>query len=70
MPARQFLELVENDNEEILTSIFYDNVRHWQDWNPVNAEMRTTLKIKIERILPSLNNGVELPRFSGHPIRV
>jgi len=40
LPASQFLKIVENDNSEVLTSIFYDNVRHWQDWNPVNTEMR------------------------------
>lgn len=59
LPATQFLHLVENDNEEILASIFYDNVRHWQEWNPVNTEMKETLLDKNQNIyFPLLNNGV------------
>lgn len=57
----QFLRLVENDNEEVLTSLFYDNVRHWQEWNPVNSEMRDTLSSpNTARYFPLLNNGVTI----------
>lgn len=61
LPTSQFLQLVENEDEEILTSIFYDNVRHWQEWNPVNSEMRDTLTDPIGNVyFPLLNNGVTI----------
>lgn len=38
---------------------FYDNVRHWQDWNPVNTEMKATLDdADFKKYFPLLNNGV------------
>ena len=61
LSAPQFLRLVENDNEEVLTSLFYDNVRHWQEWNLVNSEMRDTLSSpESARYFPLLNNGVTI----------
>lgn len=61
LSAPQFLRLVENDNEEVLTSLFYDNVRHWQEWNPVNSEIRDTLSsLETARYFPLLNNGVTI----------
>lgn len=59
LPAREFMKLIENENGEILTTLFYDNVRHWQEWNPVNKEMKETLEVPARRIyFPLLNNGV------------
>jgi hypothetical protein len=59
LPATEYLKLVENDSQEILTTIFYDNVRHWQEWNPVNNEIRNTLSGADSKVLfPLLNNGV------------
>lgn len=61
LPAPQFLKLVENENEEVLTALFYDNVRHWQEWNPVNSEIRETLATPAEAVyFPLLNNGVTI----------
>ena len=61
LPASQFLKLVENENEEVLTALFYDNVRHWQDWNPVNSEIRETLSNPADAVyFPLLNNGVTI----------
>ena len=43
--AKSFVEIIKDDaGDDILGSIFYDNVRDWQDYNPVNGEMRETLK--------------------------
>ena len=68
LPASQFLKLVENDNQEVLTSIFYDNVRHWQEWNPVNSEMRDTLGAADSALyFPLLNNGVTIVAKRVHP---
>jgi len=57
----EYLKLIENTNEEVITSIFYDNVRHWQEWNPVNEEIKETLKNANQKIyFPLLNNGVTI----------
>ncbi|MEX1133055.1 MAG: AIPR family protein, partial [Flavobacteriales bacterium] len=59
--AHEYLKLIENSNEEIITSIFYDNVRHWQDWNKVNVEIKETLENAEKNIyFPLLNNGVTI----------
>ena len=61
LPASEFLKLVENESGEIIGSLFYDNVRHWQEWNPVNTEMRTTLSTTDTSVyFPLLNNGVTI----------
>jgi hypothetical protein len=61
LPATEFLKLVENQNQEMLATLFYDNVRHWQEWNPVNNEIKDTLTNDQLRVLfPLLNNGVTI----------
>ena len=61
LPATEFLRLIENDNQEVLASLFYDNVRHWQEWNPVNSEIRDTLaKPNMSVYFPLFNNGVTI----------
>ena len=61
LPAPEFLKLIQNENEEVLTSIFYDNVRDWQEWNSVNKEIRATLQDTSNQIyFPLLNNGVTI----------
>ncbi|OHB80733.1 MAG: hypothetical protein A2Z25_02920 [Planctomycetes bacterium RBG_16_55_9] len=68
LPAQEFLKLVQNENEEVLTSIFYDNVRHWQEWNPVNTEMRATLEDESLRpYFPLLNNGITIVARQVNP---
>lgn len=57
----EYLKLIENSDEEIITSIFYANVRHWQEWNPVNTEIKLTLEDEYKKIyFPLLNNGVTI----------
>lgn len=61
LSAPQFLRLIENSDEEVIGSLFYDNVRHWQEWNPVNTEMKETLDSpEMARYFPLLNNGVTI----------
>ena len=67
LPASQFLKLVENDSNEVMTSLFYDNVRHWQDWNAVNNEIRDTLSAPSTAVrFPLLNNGVTVVARGMH----
>jgi hypothetical protein len=59
LPAKEFIGLLDDGNGEILRSIFYDNVRDWQDYNPVNNEIKTTLGSAPQRALFALmNNGI------------
>lgn len=68
LSAPEFLRLIENDKGDIVTSLFYDNVRHWQEWNPVNTEMRDTLSSpEAARFFPLLNNGVTIVARRVHP---
>jgi hypothetical protein len=67
LPASEFLKLIMNDNQEIQSSIFYDNVRHWQDWNPVNKEINATASSDKKIFFPLLNNGVTIVARRVHP---
>jgi hypothetical protein len=60
LPALEFLKLIKNDSGEIRTSIFYDNVRHWQEWNAVNKEISETVSTDKKILFPLLNNGVTI----------
>jgi len=59
VPVRQFLTIIQDDDGEILQSIFYDNVRDWQgSENPVNTEMLETLGSEHKDRFVLMNNGV------------
>lgn len=59
LSSTEYLKLIQNTNEEVITSIFYDNVRHWQEWNSVNKEIKDTLESESQKkYFPLLNNGV------------
>lgn len=61
VPATEFMRLLEDDRGEVIKSLFYDNVRDWQDYNPVNSEMRETLKSDDLRVrFAIMNNGVTI----------
>ena len=59
LPAKEFLSLLDDGSGAILKSIFYDNVRDWQEYNVVNNEIRTSLSSPTERARFCLmNNGI------------
>lgn len=60
VPVSQFVPLVSDGEGEMLRSIFYDNVRDWQDYNAVNDEIRTTLKSPHANRFVLMNNGVTI----------
>lgn len=61
VPAREFIRLLEDDNGEIIKSLFYDNVRDFQDFNPVNTEMKETLEsTELRRQFVLMNNGITI----------
>jgi len=61
LPAAEFLKLIEDDEHEIIKSLFYDNVRDWQEYNTVNEEIKQTLSdVEKRRMFALMNNGVTI----------
>jgi hypothetical protein len=60
VPATEFLKLVTDDSGMILKSIFYDNVRDWQDYNAVNSQIQDTLVSDRKPYFVLMNNGVTI----------
>lgn len=61
VPAREFVGLLQDENGEIIKSLFYDNVRDFQDFNPVNSEIKQTLESsELRRQFVLMNNGITI----------
>lgn len=61
LPAKDFVALLDDGGGNMLRSLFYDNVRDWQDYNAVNSEIKATLDSAIQRSRFALmNNGVTI----------
>jgi hypothetical protein len=61
LPASEFLKLIEDDEQEIIKQLFYDNVRDWQQYNSVNEDIKQTLAdAEKRRRFALLNNGVTI----------
>lgn len=60
IPAFTFLSIVCNEDGDIIKSIFYDNVRDWQDYNEVNNEMKQTLESEDKARFVLMNNGITI----------
>ena len=57
--APTFISLLEGQGGNMLSSIFYDNVRDWQGLNTVNSGMATTLKNSDSKTrFVFMNNGI------------
>ncbi|WP_041320245.1 AIPR family protein [Hyphomicrobium denitrificans] len=60
-PAAEFMKIISDDSgDDILGSIFDENVRDWQDYNAVNKEMRDTLQSPHRDRFALMNNGVTI----------
>ena len=59
IPLKEFLAIVTDDDGDLLRSIFYDNVRDWQEYTaPVNDEIRETLASDHKDRFVLMNNGI------------
>lgn len=64
----ELLSLLTDEAGGVLKSIFYDNVRDWQQYNSVNSRIRDTLRDPVERERFALmNNGVTIIAKSVRP---
>jgi hypothetical protein len=61
VPAKEFVGVISDDSgDDILSSIFDENVRDWQDYNQVNNEILATLKSDQRSRFVLMNNGVTI----------
>jgi hypothetical protein len=61
LPAKEYMTLITDTSGNIRKPIFYDNVRDFQGDNPVNLEIKKTLRDPIgQQRFAILNNGVTL----------
>jgi hypothetical protein len=47
----EFIKLLENGDGSINQSIFYDNIRDWQEQNSVNKEITETIDMRIRGVI-------------------
>lgn len=62
LSAKTFLSIIEDEDGDIIKSIFYDNVRDWQGVSPghVNAEISETIRSDHKDRFVLMNNGVTI----------
>lgn len=60
LPASEFIKLILDDDDNIIKSVFIDNVRDFQGENPVNADMSATLTGGFLDQFVLRNNGVTI----------
>lgn len=60
VPATTVINLIEEDSE-LISSIFYDNVRDFQGFNKINKEIKETVSDhKLKYAFSVLNNGITI----------
>jgi hypothetical protein len=61
LDSTEFIKLLSNEDGSINQSIFYDNIRDWQELNPVNTEMAETIGSSTDQqYFHLLNNGITI----------
>ena len=61
LPATELVRMVTDVNNGIRKSVFYENVRDFQDYNPVNLEIQGTVRDADRRDrFAVLNNGITI----------
>jgi len=60
LPASEFIKLIVDDDDNIVKSVFIDNIRDFQGDNPVNTDMSATLTGGLLDQFVLRNNGVTI----------
>lgn len=60
LPASEFMKMIIDDDDNIVKSVFIDNVRDFQGENPVNADISATLADGLLDQFVLRNNGVTI----------
>ena len=59
--CKDFIQLIVNENGNIISNIFEDNVRDFQGYNSVNSEIKATISDKSDQQrFAVLNNGITI----------
>lgn len=70
MAATEFLKLLCDDDNKIIESLFYENVRGYHGYNEINSQIRDTLQSEDPDLFVLMNNGVTIIaktlRLTGH----
>lgn len=69
IPAKTLVKIITNDNGEMISEIFYDNVRDYQGGNKVNSEIANTLKSENKNMFFAMNNGITIISEEIHDSR-
>jgi hypothetical protein len=67
LPVSEFLKVLGDDNDEIIGSLFYDNVRDWQGDNEINSEIKATLESNAKARFVLMNNGITIIAHNLQP---
>lgn len=75
LPASEFLKLIQDDDGNLIKTLFADNVRDWQDYNAVNTEIKSSLdNQEVRARFALMNNGVTIIaktlRATGNRFRI
>lgn len=60
IPAKDFIQLITDEDQNLMRGMFYENVRDFQGDNPVNKEIEETLKSDRRDSFVLLNNGITI----------
>ncbi|MGB7600949.1 MAG: AIPR family protein, partial [Candidatus Sulfotelmatobacter sp.] len=60
IPADEFLKIICDEEGWLIRSLFYENVRDWQNYNEVNSEIRDTLLSSDRDRFVLMNNGITI----------
>lgn len=69
IPAKTLVDIISDENGEIISEIFYDNVRDYQGENKVNSEIARTLQSENKNMFFAMNNGVTIISEEIHDSR-
>ena len=60
LSATDFLKLICDEDGGLIESLFYENVRGWHGYNPINSEIRDTLRSDSHDRFVLMNNGITI----------
>lgn len=69
IPAKTLIDIITDESGDIISEIFYDNVRDYQGINKVNSEISNTLKSENRNMFFAMNNGVTIISEEIHDSR-
>lgn len=67
--CKEISNLIKDDDGQLITNVFYDNVRDFQGSNSVNTEIEKTLQSEDQDAFVLLNNGITIVAEDGGVVR-